>query len=317
MFSATYRADDASWAAAVDLDAAARAGVLSYLRLRITGRLKQAQTLLGARVHGDLAGVHATGIAVHTLVHALERMRSLWSDTSGKPRPSAEQALAHSLRPPQRILRQAVAGGDSPAGALHAGGLAVLELEQAYAADPRPEIAFMSGTWSRCPAAAAVPRLLAQVWETAIADDAKPGPWFGPAEGLRLGWSEAQSVDQQHAYRRVAGLVLLLQFAAAAVLLLAPSWAAALAGVQAAPGWQRFGGGLMLTWLLYAAPALIAPLQSRLANFATAAAAVLVGAFACAVGGRLLWVGLAEALLGLVLAWRYWRLLVAELMSRP
>jgi hypothetical protein len=73
----------------------------------------------------------------------------------------------------------------------------------------------------------------------------------------------------------------------------------------------------MLTWLLYAAPALIAPLQSRLANFATAAAAVLVGAFACAVGGRLLWVGLAEALLGLVLAWRYWRLLVAELMSRP
>ena len=81
LFASDYKASTESWAAADVLDAAVHTrNPLRAILLHLSGRLQRSRRLLADLVHGDLAGVHATGIAVHNLVRGFERMRELWSE---------------------------------------------------------------------------------------------------------------------------------------------------------------------------------------------------------------------------------------------
>ena len=72
IFDSSYKATPESWAAAVTLDAAIRIkNPLKRLRWKITGRIRNARSVLAAKVAGDRAAIHGTGISIHNLVTAL------------------------------------------------------------------------------------------------------------------------------------------------------------------------------------------------------------------------------------------------------
>ena len=81
LFVADYRGTSESWDAAKVLDDAVHTrNPVRAIFLQLSGRLQRSRRLLADLVKDDLAGVHATGIAVHNLVRGFERMRELWSD---------------------------------------------------------------------------------------------------------------------------------------------------------------------------------------------------------------------------------------------
>jgi hypothetical protein len=68
---------------------------------------------------------------------------------------------------PDSVLRQAAGRGTTEAASFRRGTLVQFQLEAARARSLRPDLAFMSGGWAKCPAHAWVPNLLAAVWESA------------------------------------------------------------------------------------------------------------------------------------------------------
>jgi hypothetical protein len=173
LFVADYRSSSKSWAAAVTLNTAVQTrNPLRALFLNLSGRLKRARALLAELVGGDLAGVHATGIAVHNLVRGFERMRELWSEPNRRVRSAADAVVAQCLFAPPSVVRQATMPGATVAGAVRPGTLVMLQLDAARERRPGPDVEFMVGSWAHCPAAAFVPALLRVVWERAVAEEA-------------------------------------------------------------------------------------------------------------------------------------------------
>src|SRR5579862_9139814 len=127
LFSPNFRASEESWRAAELLDRAARSPIIALVA-RANGRLVRAQQLLAGLVEGHPAGVHATAVAVHTLVRCLAAMRDLLLDKGEVGRLSTEAALGRCLLAPRRVLREARAGAGR-AGEVREGTLVALELE--------------------------------------------------------------------------------------------------------------------------------------------------------------------------------------------
>jgi hypothetical protein len=170
LFASDYKASPESWAAAGVLDAAVHTrNPLRAIFLHLSGRLQHARRLLADLVHGDLAGVHATGIAVHNLVRGFERMRELWREPRWRSPSSADAVVEQCVFAPPSVLRQAAMPGATVSGAVRAGSLVVLELDAARARTPGRDLEFMESTWAQCPAAGFVPALLHAVWKRAIA----------------------------------------------------------------------------------------------------------------------------------------------------
>ena len=170
LFVADYRASSESWIAAAVLDAAVHMrNPLRSILLHLSGRLQRSRRLLADLVHRDLAGVHATGIAVHNLVRGFERMRELCKEPRWRSPSSADAVIEQCLFAPPSVLRQAVMPGATVAGAVRAGTLVILGLEAARERTPGRDVEFMEGNWAQCPAAAFVPALLSAVWKRAIA----------------------------------------------------------------------------------------------------------------------------------------------------
>lgn len=168
LFMPDYRADEASWAAARVLGAAP--GNFNPLRLLVwglTGRVERARALLADRARGNLSLIHGTGIAIHNIVEALKTLRLLYADRHRREALSDEAAVAHALVAPKQVLRQPTTAGASAAGSFGAGTLVLLRLQDANAAEPGYDTAFMAGHWCQCPARAWVPALLAAVWREA------------------------------------------------------------------------------------------------------------------------------------------------------
>lgn len=173
LFVPDYRGSEESWDAASVLDTAVHTrNPLRSIFLQLSGRLRRSRELLSKLVGGDIAGVHATGIAVHNLVRGFERMRELWRERRWRSPASADAVVAQCLFAPPNVLRQASMPGATVAGTVRPGTLVVLELEAARERAPGPDVAFMAGNWAQCPAAAFVPALLRAVWERAVAEEA-------------------------------------------------------------------------------------------------------------------------------------------------
>ena len=170
LFAADYKASPQSWAAAGVLDAAVHTrNPLQAAFLQLSGRLRHSRRLLADLVHGDLAGVHATGIAVHNLVRGFERMRELWKEPRWRSPTAVDAVVEQCVFAPPSVLRQAAMPGATVCGAVRAGTLVVLELGAARERAAGRDVEFMLGNWAQCPAAVFVPALLQAVWKRAIA----------------------------------------------------------------------------------------------------------------------------------------------------
>lgn len=170
LFVPDFRGTAETWEAARLLDAAVRSlNPLRQLIWLLTGRVERARRLLAERVAGDPAAVHSIGIAVHNLVRSFERMRELAAGPDTVRRLSTEAAVTLCLAAPDSVLRQAVAPGVTTAGSFRRGTIVLLRLEAARARSLRRDVAFMTGSWSRCPAHRWVPALLTTIWDRVAA----------------------------------------------------------------------------------------------------------------------------------------------------
>lgn len=168
LFAAGFRANEKTWQAARLLDEATRSfNPLRRLAWAVSGRVHDARRLLAREVGGDPAALHTVAIAVHNLVVSFERMRALAAGPGGFARYTPEEAASLCLAAPPRVLRHATARGATAHGEFRAGTLVVFCLEAARARSLAHDIAFLTGSWSRCPAQAWVPALLAAVWQRA------------------------------------------------------------------------------------------------------------------------------------------------------
>jgi hypothetical protein len=165
LFDPRYEANPASWAAAKVFDQAPRSfNPFLLIWWAITGAVPRARRLLAGKVGDDPSGLHGTGVAVHNIVAGLQRMRALWADPAARRRYSPEAAAAQCLIAPQQVVRQPMRAGLSIAGDFDDTTLVLLQLDAANTVSPSAEMAFMTQSWSRCPAHAWVPALLAAAW---------------------------------------------------------------------------------------------------------------------------------------------------------
>jgi hypothetical protein len=170
LFAADFRASDQTWRAACILDAAPRTNnPLRRFAWALTGAVGRARRRLARGVDDDPAGVHAIGIAVHSLVRSLQAMRTVWGEPGAPDRLSVDAAVARSLRAPESVLRSWSARAETVLGTVRPGALAVFELDKARSRDPVAHTVFMTESWSRCPAHRWTATLLRAVWERAAA----------------------------------------------------------------------------------------------------------------------------------------------------
>ena len=168
LFVPNFQATSASWNAALVLDKALHTlnpALMAWLAL--TKQVDQAKQLLSEMVGGDLAAVHAIGVALHNIVSGVNLMRQLYSDPAGRTALSPETAGSRCLFAPANVLRQPTAPDNSANGNLDTGTLVILSLQAANANAPDANLAFLRETWSRCPAEQWVPALLEGIWRRA------------------------------------------------------------------------------------------------------------------------------------------------------
>lgn len=170
-FDPAYVADRASWEAAEMIDDFRDRFVSPrHLLWLITGRLRRARALLVERAGHDRHAMHGTAIGVHGIMDALERMRELRAHPGGDSIDAAV-AVGRCLHPPRRVPRTVEATVATPVteAPLRPGSMVMLDLGETGAQAPDPEMIFMHGHWSFCPAEAFVPALLRAAWRKAAA----------------------------------------------------------------------------------------------------------------------------------------------------
>lgn len=168
-FAPDYRATDESWRAAKVLDTAAHTPNPFAMAFGGAQKLDQARETLSVKVNRSPPGVHATGLAVHTMLRSFERLRELLKDRERCSRLTAEAAVAQCLAGPKAVLRQARSVGTAAGASYKEGTLVMLELDAARRRDPGPAMTFLAGTWAECPASRWAPALLRAVYELALA----------------------------------------------------------------------------------------------------------------------------------------------------
>jgi len=164
-FELSYKASEESWAAAVTMaDAIRTKNPLKLLGWKISGRIRSARNTLAAKVAGDRAAIHGTGIAIHNLVAALKAMKALYNDIGLRESLSPAGATYRSLAAPATVLRQATAAGSICGCPFKRGTLFVLKLSEAFKRSGDDGMVFQRKTWSQCPAEQWVPALLEGIW---------------------------------------------------------------------------------------------------------------------------------------------------------
>ena len=165
LFVETFQATEESPAAAhMVLEAAGSSNVLKMLVWRISGRLERAKTLLASMVNGDLSGVNAIITARQHIVDGLHKMRQLAADPALRSSITTDAAVDECLFAPAAVVRQAKTSGEVGGCPFRRGSLFILELGSASKGAANRDIAFLSQSWSRCPAEKWVPALLEGVW---------------------------------------------------------------------------------------------------------------------------------------------------------
>jgi hypothetical protein len=168
LFSPTFKATTETWNAALVLDQAARTLNLPLLAWwKITGKIDQAKKHLSDMVAGDLAAVHAIGVAVHNIVNGVNLMQALYNDSSKRAALSPEMAGRQCLFAPSCVLRQPTNADNSASGELGTGTLVILNLQSANTKTANADLVFLRNTWSQCPAEQWVPALLQGIWRRA------------------------------------------------------------------------------------------------------------------------------------------------------
>ena len=137
-------------------------------------------------------------------------------------------------------------------------------------------------------------------------------------DGASIDWNRLRVRARRSTYQRVLGADLLLHLAVGLACLAAPQLVGDLAdAAPGAAGWiMGWGATIILVAALYA-PGLQDPFRSRFPNIIGVIGRYLLSMVWFVAGGRLIWFGVVELALAIVLGWLYFRYCIAEIMSRP
>jgi hypothetical protein len=166
LFIESYSADLASWSAAQILGAAPQVKGIAAFSPRHIVKLANAKKLLALKVKGDLAGIHATGVAVHNLAKGFAHMRLLYGDISQRSKWTPEAISQECLFAPAMVLRQATGSGKQSGCSYDKDTIFLLELESSHKQSGATDLVFLNAMWSRCLAETLVPALLRTVWSS-------------------------------------------------------------------------------------------------------------------------------------------------------
>jgi len=172
MLDPGYKATEASYAAARDVAAtfsSCPVAALKVLWWKATGRLARSKTLIWRLGRDNPTLIHATAIAMHNVVNSLERMRTAMKTDVWDTPPT--QAAACALAAPSRVMRECAAGLGGR-DALRDGTMIWFKLRKIHKDTENNDLAFSRHQWSQCPAHAIIPRLLEEVWATAVRERA-------------------------------------------------------------------------------------------------------------------------------------------------
>jgi hypothetical protein len=139
------------------------------------------------------------------------------------------------------------------------------------------------------------------------------------SDGLSIGWSQDSARKRLTAYRRVLGFNMLLHLGIGLGCMFVPYFVSERFGLPAPvpTGWVRgWGATLILVTALYI-PGLRDPLRSRYPNVCGIVGRVWMATVWFVVGGGFFWFGLFDISFAAILAILYYRLAIAELMTRP
>ena len=139
------------------------------------------------------------------------------------------------------------------------------------------------------------------------------------SDGLALSWSTEMAERERGNYRLVIGVLLILDAAMALALVLAPAGAIRLLAVgdPASAAWARIAGLLALIVVAMLWTGRRHPNRAKLVNVIGIVTRFLFGVALILIGGRLLWLGLFEAVAALVMFRFYYRFFAALVMARP
>ncbi len=168
LFSPTYKADEASWSAALLLrDAPRSLNPFKLIWWWASGQVRRAKALLAGKVGSDFMGVHGTGITVHNIVKGFRKMRTLYAAVDQGSKPAGEAVAAQCLFAPPAVMRQATSPGEIRGCPFTRQTLLILGLGEAQTRGNASDMVFLENSWSRCPADTWVPALFEGVWKRA------------------------------------------------------------------------------------------------------------------------------------------------------
>ena len=161
LFFADYAASAQSYAAARTLQGWLAAGPVKSFILKRSGALPDALDRIMTLARGDTACAHATALAMGNIVKSIGLMRKLAGRGDNLASLGPQDAVARTLRGPDRVVREARDGARIGALTVRARSLVMLAVEAARRQRPDPGFGFFASAWNRCPAHSLVPALLA------------------------------------------------------------------------------------------------------------------------------------------------------------
>jgi hypothetical protein len=143
-----------------------------------SGKRRRARQRLWAAAGEDGYVIHGITFAVHNLVDILLEMRRLAALCRDSDPPAAEEVVERCLVAPNRVLRicHADIEMDELDRPLKRGTLLILLLRRMHGGTMLSDRAFSRDAWSRCPAHELIPKVLAEVWDRALARPDKAPP---------------------------------------------------------------------------------------------------------------------------------------------
>ncbi len=169
LFNSEFEADMHTWEAALTLQKYLQAKPFFGFMARFSGRLGRAIVTLERAVKGDLEGIHAAGIAIHSLVASLSVMQALYANPVERRRTRVTNVAIRCVQAPERVIRTVNQNVQLPMRRKPVTGdtLILINLANAVLAEAASAPAFQAPGWAACPANGFVPRLLGCIWQAA------------------------------------------------------------------------------------------------------------------------------------------------------
>jgi hypothetical protein len=165
-FNPAFQATEKSWEAAIIFhENAVTANFPKWLWWQLTGKAQRAKKVLASVTNDDIVAMHGIGVALHNLVTSIHKLSALYQDANTRGDITPDKAVDLTLTAPPVVLRQALSKGAVAGCPYTKFTLFLLKLKDANRDNHAKDLIFMSGSWSRCPAAQWIPAVIAGIWK--------------------------------------------------------------------------------------------------------------------------------------------------------